>query len=191
MTTKPAVKRVGSLYVIIGAMFSGKTDALIEYVEKLKKKGKHYKTYKPKRDNRYAQNKIVAHNKKSIDAERVMHVDEIVSDCHSLRKKHKIVIDEGMIYKGNVLQAVNAIRLMGHDVVITGLMVKHDNTPWKPFSDLASYATRIKLCLATCRYCKSKTATRQIRLVEDESDVVIGGANSYAATCDTCFIARC
>ena len=59
---------MGSIEVICGSMFSGKTEELIKRIEKLNNTNLNYKVFKPEIDKRSGESKIQTHNNKSIDA---------------------------------------------------------------------------------------------------------------------------
>ena len=58
----------GSIEVICGSMFSGKTQELIRRLKRLKVAKKKFIVFKPSIDIRYNENKIVSHNHDSINA---------------------------------------------------------------------------------------------------------------------------
>ena len=59
---------MGSIEVICGSMFSGKTEELIKRIQELHNTNLNYKVFKPEIDKRSGDNKIQSHSKKSIDA---------------------------------------------------------------------------------------------------------------------------
>ena len=59
---------MGSIEVICGSMFSGKTEELIRRIQELNNTNLNYKVFKPEIDKRNVENKILSHSKKSIDA---------------------------------------------------------------------------------------------------------------------------
>ena len=58
----------GSLEVICGSMFSGKTEELIRRVKRCQLSNLACEIYKPIIDTRYSLNEIISHNKSSINA---------------------------------------------------------------------------------------------------------------------------
>ena len=67
----------GSVEVICGSMFSGKTQELIRRLKQLKVAKKKFIVFKPSIDIRYDKNKIVSHNKDCINATVVNNIAEI------------------------------------------------------------------------------------------------------------------
>ena len=63
-----SLRTKGSIEVICGSMFSGKTEELIRRLNRLKIAKKKFAAFKPVIDYRYNNKKIVSHNKNSIEA---------------------------------------------------------------------------------------------------------------------------
>ena len=55
---------MGSIEVICGSMFSGKTEELIKRIQELHNTNLNYKVFKPEIDKRSGDNKIQSHSKK-------------------------------------------------------------------------------------------------------------------------------
>ena len=74
----------GSLEVIRGCLFSGKTERLCRTLERFRSAGQEYLAFKPKIDNRYSDSKIVSHNGISIPAFSVESPREILENADQL-----------------------------------------------------------------------------------------------------------
>jgi thymidine kinase len=75
-TNSMAERKIGSITVIIGNMFAGKTSLLIEKYNQ----NKNYRrclAFKPTLDDRYSETEIVSHNKESIKAIAITNIAEI------------------------------------------------------------------------------------------------------------------
>ena len=85
----------GSVEVICGSMFSGKTQELIRRLKRLKVAKKKFIVFKPAIDIRYKKNKIVSHNKDSINATVVNNITEIQN---LISDEEVIAIDEAQFF---------------------------------------------------------------------------------------------
>ena len=66
---------MGSIEVICGSMFSGKTEELIRRIQELNNTNLNYKVFKPEIDKRNGENKMLSHSQKSIDAINIKNAD--------------------------------------------------------------------------------------------------------------------
>ena len=71
-------KTVGSLEVITGSMFSGKSEELIRRIRRAKYAKQKLLVFSPKIDNRYGENGIYSHNQNNVKAYSVKDVDEML-----------------------------------------------------------------------------------------------------------------
>ena len=65
-TSRQSEKRRGSIEVICGSMFSGKTEELIRRLKRAKIAQLHVEIFKPAIDVRYSETEVVSHDKNSI-----------------------------------------------------------------------------------------------------------------------------
>ena len=61
-------KSFGTIEIICGSMFSGKTKLLIKKITEAQKNNLTVKVFKPKIDTRYSKERIVTHDKKGVTA---------------------------------------------------------------------------------------------------------------------------
>ena len=72
-------KRIaGSIEIVCGSMFSGKTEELIKRVNGVLATQQKIKVFKPALDTRYATHKVVSHNNLSVEAIPVQNANEIL-----------------------------------------------------------------------------------------------------------------
>ena len=60
------MKKNGYIEVVCGPMFAGKSEELIRRVRRLGYARKKYIVFKPTIDNRYSENEVVSHDKRSL-----------------------------------------------------------------------------------------------------------------------------
>ena len=56
---------IGSIEVITGPMFAGKSEELLRRINRLKYAKKKFLVFKPTIDNRYSETEVVSHSKRS------------------------------------------------------------------------------------------------------------------------------
>ena len=67
----------GSVEVIVGSMFSGKTDEMMRRLRRAEIAGYKVQVFKPKIDNRYTKNNIASHSGGEFEATPVEEVQQI------------------------------------------------------------------------------------------------------------------
>ena len=91
---------MGSIEVICGSMFSGKTEELIKRIQELHNSNLNYKVFKPEIDKRNGDNTIQSHSKKRIDAINIKDVGEIINQASNC---DVIAIDEAQFFSLRIL----------------------------------------------------------------------------------------
>ena len=179
----------GSLDVISGCMFSGKTQEMIRRLDQQRYAGAAIQVFKPALDDRYAIEAVASHREVRYPAIAVPDVGSIEAQ---LRDDTRVVgIDEAQFFSSEIVNLANALADRGLHVIVAGLDLDFLSRPFGPMPTLAAHADRLTKLQASCQYpgCGSQRATRTQRLVDgmparaDAPLVVIGGAGSYQARC--------
>ncbi len=176
----------GSIEVICGSMFSGKTDELIRRLVRAKIARQKVQVFKPAIDVRYAQGKVTSHAGADFDAIAVGHPGEILN---AVDKDTTVVgIDEAQFMAPAVVQVVQTLAERGIRVLVAGLDMDFRGEPFGPMPLLMSKAERVDKLHAICMVCGDE-ASRTQRLVNgkparyDDPVVIVGAAEMYEARC--------
>ena len=173
---------VGKLDVVVGPMFSGKTEALIRRAYQTEKfYGLKAVVFKPVADTRHQHAEVVSHDGTSIPARW------IAKDAPNLpHDVGLIAIDEVQFLSldavPRIMDAVNA----GVTVMVAGLDLTSKGEPFGPVPALMALADSVTKLVSRCAKC-SKPATRSQRLVNSTETVLVGGIESYEPRCLACF----
>jgi thymidine kinase len=179
----------GSLDVISGCMFSGKTQELIRRLDQARYAGSTIQAFKPALDDRYALEAVASHREVRFPA---IAVPDIAALRAQLRDDTRVIgIDEAQFFGPEIVGLAEALADRGCHVIVAGLELDFLARPFGPMPLLAAYADRLVKLQASCQYpgCGSRQATRTQRLVDgapasaDAPLVVIGGAATYQARC--------
>jgi thymidine kinase len=172
-------KKNGSLNVITGSMFSGKTTELIRRYNRHKIGGKKCIMIKPSTDTRFEYQKVMTHNGESIEAlvtEYLSSVDKIVMTYNV------ICVDEIQFFKdGDIMCDKWATR--GHMVEVSGLNGTYKREPWPIMSNLFAMANHIQFIEAVCKETGNDASYSHLidKNVDKSSDVIVGGTDLYSA----------
>ena len=140
----------GSVEVICGSMFSGKTQELIRRLNRLKVAKKKFIIFKPAIDTRYDKNKIVSHNKDFITATTVNNIAEIkelISD------EKVIAIDEAQFFDDTLITLCNDLADQGKRVIICGLDMDYLGLPFGIMPSIMAISDRVTKLHAVCSDC--------------------------------------
>ena len=177
------------LEVIVGSMFSGKSEELIRRVKRAVIARRTVQVFKPSIDDRFGTLVVRSHDGDSFVARPVRSSDEILS---LLSQDTTVVgIDEVQFFDPGVIGVVRVLVSDGRRVICAGLDLDFRGEPFGPVPTLLALAERVDKLEAICVVC-GEPATRTQRIVNgvpafyDEPIIVIGAKEAYEARCRTC-----
>lgn len=176
----------GSVEVICGSMFSGKTDELIRRLVRATIAKQKVQVFKPAIDIRYAVEKVASHTGSTFDAIPVEKAAEIRS---RLDKNTTVVgIDEAQFFDAEVVQVAQELAARGVRVLVAGLDTDFRGEPFGSMPRLMAEAEHVSKLHAICMTCGDE-ASRTQRLVNgkparyDDPVVIVGASELYEARC--------
>ncbi len=175
--------RRGRLEVICGCMFSGKSTELLRRLTAAARAGHRVIAFKPRRDDRYATDRIVTHDGAAIDAVAISRPDEI--DARSAAFD-VLGVDEIHFFGPDLVDVCRRLRETPRRLILAGVDVDHRGNPFPVFSHLLTMADETIRTTARCAQCGGVAEFSQ-RMIADDSAIVVGGAESYEPRCRTCF----
>lgn len=170
-------KQSGWMEVICGSMFSGKTEELIRRLRRAEMAGQQVEIFKPKLDNRYADEEVVSHNQNKIKSTPVETPDEILllgSNCDV------VGIDEAQFFDESIVEIANQLANNGVRVVIAGLDMDYMGRPFGPMPNLMATAEYVTKVHAICKK-TGNLANYSMRISGSDDLVQLGETDSYEA----------
>ena len=178
------IQKSGWIEIITGSMFSGKTEELIRRIQISEIAEPNVKVFKPKVDNRYAEDEIVTHSKVSIKCVSV----ESSSELFRMARNSKIVgIDEAQFFDEGIIKVCNDLANIGIRVIVAGLDMDFLGNPFGPMPNLMAEADYLDKLRAICTKCGSPASNSQ-RITQESEKIVLGELDKYEARCRGCFI---
>lgn len=188
----------GTIEVITGSMFSGKTEELIRRVKRAVFARQRIQAFKPRIDDRYDAARIVGHSAVAdgavIEGSGMM-VDAVaVSTSASLESRVEpdtqvVAIDEAQFFDRDIVDVAQRLADRGLRVIVAGLDQDYLGRPFHPMPELMAVAEEVTKVHAVCTVCGA-SACRSQRLIQEGSTVLVGGSESYEARCRVCFEPR-
>jgi len=176
----------GSVEVICGSMFSGKTDELIRRLVRATIAKQKVQVFKPAIDVRYAVEKVTSHAGANYDAIPVEKAADIREKLD--RNTTVVAIDEAQFMDAEVVTIARELADKGIRVLVAGLDQDFRGDPFGPMPALMAQAEHVDKLHAICMVCGDE-ASRTQRLVNgkparyDDPVVIVGASEMYEARC--------
>jgi thymidine kinase len=176
----------GSIEVITGSMFSGKTDELIRRLRRASIARQKVQVFKPAIDNRYSVQKVTSHAGSEYDATTIKCSDDILERLEP--DTTVIAIDEAQFFDPDIASVTQNLADRGLRVIVAGLDTDFRGEPFGPMPVLLAQAERIDKIHAICMIC-GESASRTQRLVNgqpahyNDPIVIVGASELYEARC--------
>ena len=175
----------GWIEVIVGCMFSGKSEELIRRLRRAQIAKQRVQVFKPTIDTRFSAQDIVSHSEMRIGSEAVatsrVLLDKVESDTEV------IGIDEGQFFDLELPMICNTLADRGKRVIVAGLDQDYLGKPFEPMPQLLAIAEYITKTHAICMVCGNPASHTQ-RLVPSGDRVLLGATGLYEARCRACFV---
>ena len=169
-------KQFGSIEVICGSMFSGKTEELIRRLKRAKIANQKIQIFKPSLDSRNNEY-IESHDKNRIKSLTV----KASYDVYDIGKDFDVIgIDEVQFFDDEIVSVCNSLANNGVRVIAAGLDMDYLGTPFGPMPNLMAIAEYVTKVHAIC----SKTgniANYSYRKNKEDSIILIGEKDEYEA----------
>jgi thymidine kinase len=180
------VHHSGSVEVITGSMFSGKTDELIRRLRRASIARQKVQVFKPAIDNRYNHQKVTSHAGSDYDARPIQKAGDLLDYLDE--DTTVIAIDEAQFFGEEIGGLVQKLADRGLRVIVAGLDTDFRGEPFGPIPNLMAQAEKVDKLQAICMVC-GEPATRTQRLVNgqparyEDSVVIVGASEMYEARC--------
>jgi thymidine kinase len=175
--------RGGWIEVIVGSMFSGKTEELIRRLRRAEYARMSTEIFKPSIDTRYSEDDVVSHDEKSIRSTPVESTQNILILANEV---DVVGIDEAQFFDQGLVNVCNKLANQGARVVVAGLDMDFMGNPFGPIPALMATAEHVTKIHAICVRC-GNLANHSHRKSKSKKLVVLGETDEYEPLCRTCF----
>jgi thymidine kinase len=175
----------GSIEVVCGSMFSGKTEELIRRLNRARIAKLKVEIFSPKADTRYVQNALVSHNDNSISSTPVENASSILLLASDV---NVVGIDEAQFFDDELPDVCNVLANRGVRVIVAGLDMDFKGQPFGPMPSIMAIADSVTKLQAVCVQC-GNPAMYSYRLVSSDSKILLGEKESYEPRCRACYLA--
>ncbi|CAD8179568.1 unnamed protein product [Paramecium octaurelia] len=174
----------GTISVIYGPMFSGKTSELMRLVKRFTISERKCVVLNYANDNRYSGEQCISsHDKQFLKAIKVCKLNEAYEKC---KESDVVAIDEGQFFT-DIVEFSEKMANLGKIVIVAALDGTFDRKPFHNILNLIPLAERITKLTAVCWFCKRENASFTKRIVQSQEIELIGGEDCYKPACRLCF----
>ncbi|MBZ4664141.1 MAG: tdk [Caloramator sp.] len=181
----------GYIEVIVGPMYSGKSEELIRRIKRAKIAKQNVLVFKPIIDNRYSKTCVVSHTGIKEEAICIQNPEDILNYVKDTTDV--VAIDEVQFFDERVVDVCKKLADKGKRVICAGLDMDFRGEPFGPIPRLLAIAEFVDKIQAICVVC-GNPATRTQRLINGKpakySDpiILVGATEAYEARCRKCHI---
>lgn len=180
------IHTTGSIEVITGSMFSGKTDELIRRLRRARIARQAVQVFKPVIDNRFALEKVTSHAGTEFEATPVAESRQILARLQP--ETTVVAVDEAQFFDLAVPDVCQELAARRIRVIVAGLDQDFRGEPFGPMPRLLALAEDVLKLHAICVVCGAP-ASRTQRLIDgrpahyDDPVVLVGASEMYEARC--------
>ncbi len=184
-----SIRRTGSLTVITGSMFSGKTEELIRRARRALYARRSVQVFKHALDTRSEVTEIRSHNGVPHEAIAVATSDDLLEKVEETTDV--VAVEEAQFFDEGIVEACRRLADSGYDVISTGLDMDFRGEPFGPMPALMAEADEVVKLRAICARC-GRDASRSQRLIDGRPapvsapTILVGAEESYEARCRHC-----
>jgi thymidine kinase len=179
------IKSVGSINIILGPMFSGKSTELIKNIRKYTHKKKRTILIKYSFDNRYSlAETVVTHDKYEHPACNA----KTLTEMKDIFKDYDVIgIDEGQFFS-DLTEICEELANSGKIVFISALNANFKRESFETIIKIIPKCDSIIYLKSICGFCEdANDASFTLRIVENKDEVLIGGIEAYKPCCRNCY----
>lgn len=176
-------QRQGSLEVICGPMFSGKSEELIRRIKRAIIARQKVQVFKPALDDRYDASAIASHSQRKHEAIAVKNTEELMR--HLDPGAQVVALDEAQFLDEGLIPIIEDLAKRGVRVIAGGLDQDSNGEPFGIMPILLAKAEYVTKLQAICMVCGAQAGRTQ-RMVQTGGQVLVGAAEAYEARCRHC-----
>lgn len=183
------MKRLGSVTVVCGSMYAGKSEELIRLARRALYAKKKVQVFKPAIDDRYDESMVVTHMGVRHEAVPIKTVAELKAAIRP--DTHVVCVEEVQFFDRSIVDLAVTLADSGREVILAGLDQDFRRKPFGPMPDLLCVADEVVKLRAICMKC-GQPASHTYRQVDgrpahkDDPIVLIGATEVYETRCRNC-----
>lgn len=182
----------GSIHLVTGPMFSGKTSEILRRVEVARAAGHTCLLVRPLHDTRWTKEVLQTHSHRTLTEKdvKVRWTNSLVELAKEVREENfgVVAVDEGQ-FLDDLAEGCIEFASQKRHVLVSALDGAFDQTPFASVSKLYPHCEEVVKLQAVCMCCRARPAsftTLRSGLKQLTRRDVVGGVETYLAVCRPC-----
>lgn len=175
--------RGGSIEIIAGGMFSGKSEELIRRMRRSVIARQRVQVFKPVLDDRFSVDEVVSRDERRLKAQSVGNSAELLARVEI--GVQVVGIDEVQFFDDGIVDVCMQLADAGIRVIAAGLDQDYMRRPFGPMPALLAVAEEVSKMHAVCVRCRGAAHYSQ-RVSGGDAQVEVGDS-AYEARCRACY----
>jgi thymidine kinase len=177
---------MGTLNLIIGCMYAGKTTRLIDTYNDALDNDENVIILTHSSENRYSIDEISTHDRKKISCVKYTSITSFMdNEKNAIESSDVILIDEGQFFD-DLLQVLTFVEVNKKKVHVFGLDGDFKRNIFGKILELIPLCDSVEKITAECK-CGEK-ALFSNRTINNESQVLVGSNDVYEPLCRKCYV---
>ena len=172
----------GTLDIILGPMYAGKSTKLINIYRKNSSLMKRICVVNYSEDNRYSTDSLCTHDGDKIPSVKLDSLSVLKNNDY-LQNFDMFIIDEGQFYL-DLVEVCNFLVNSDKDIVVAGLSSDFQMKQFGQLINLLPFRNKVEKISTHCRFCSNRAYFTK-RLTKETDQKIIGN-NIYAPVCRLC-----
>ena len=182
----------GTIKIILGCMFSGKTSSIASEFHKWTSIGKNPLCINYIGDDRYSnvlENNMYTHNHMTVRCVYVAKLSEI--EAKIIEECDVILVNEGQFFCDLVENCLVWCEKLNKNIVVSGLDGDFQRHPFGEILKLIPLADSVEKLNAFCTECADGTlAPFSHRKSKEKEQIIVGSLDSYEPLCRKCYLKK-
>lgn len=186
MFIEPSYSNIGHrgwIEVIVGPMFSGKTEELIRRIKRAQIAKQPVGLFKSPLDQRYSEEAVVSHDQNNIPS---VDISKAMDTFQHVGNARVVGFDEAQFFDDQLVDVARQLALYNYRVIVAGLDMDYEGKPFSPMPEMLAVAEYITKVHAICVQCRN-LATHSYRKAQSADKIMVGSDEVYEPRCRKCF----
>jgi len=186
VSTMTEFNKHGSLHLIIGCMYAGKTTKLIETYNNAIENDENVTILTHSSENRYSIHEISTHDQQKISCLKYSSILSFIeNEQQNIKTSNIILIDEGQFFD-DLLSVLLLVEKYNKTVYVFGLDGDFKRKQFGQILSLIPLCDSVEKITAECKC--GKTAIFSNRTIQNDSQILVGSTDVYEPLCRTCYV---
>ncbi len=185
--SKQIINKTGSLTLIIGPMYSGKTSSILDLYRKYGFSKINTLVINFEEDKRYHESMMSTHDKTMIPCINVLNIRDIMTP-ENISNNEVFLINEGQFFNDLHECVIELVETHNKTVYVCGLDGDFKRNSFDQIISLIPLADEIVKKYSICKGCEDGTRALFSHRISKETEVKVIGADNYIPLCRICYL---